>query len=104
MYEMPYRYNATLENPRVYSPVLGKMVTLSMDMIRLVCALDEYGYVDPIRDGLKTGTITALMSRGILREAKGRYGRHYPAHRPEQVWDEAHQCGCTRNPLGHSRT
>lgn len=89
MYEMPFHYNVGSKGT-TYSPVLHRMVKLTAPMISLVRALNKHGYVDPIRDGGTVGTFVALMNRGILREAKGRYGRHYPAHTPEQVWEEAH--------------
>lgn len=66
---------------------------LSPAMQRLVRALETYGYIDPIRDcshGVGINTLVALMDRGIIREAKYRYGIHFPATTPEQVWDEAH--------------
>jgi hypothetical protein len=90
MYETPYRYNAFSADGKVYSPVLGKMVKLSPKMVRLVHALDEYGFVDPIRDGGTVSTFVALIDRGILRPAKSSRGIHFPATTPAQVWDEAH--------------
>lgn len=70
-----------------------KAKPLSPAMESLVRALNEYGYIDPIRDcGRRQGvnTLVALMDRGIIREAKHRHGVHFPATTPEQVWDEAH--------------
>jgi hypothetical protein len=78
-----------VENGKVWSPVLGCWAQVSLPMRRLINALNEHGYVDPIRDGGRSGTFVALMQRGILREAKGRAGRHYPATTPEQVYAEA---------------
>ena len=88
-----------------------KVKPLSRAMQRAKDILDRDGYVDTI-DGVTVGTIVALMDRGILREVTPlrhglSAGRNYPATTPEQVWDEAHaeheQCGCLRNPIGHSR-
>lgn len=109
MYEMPYRYDID-DRGRTYSPVLGRMVELSRPMRYAVDLLNSNGFVDGT-DRVTVGTFVALMDRGILREATPRShgrgsGHHYPAHRPDQVWDEAHAMNdmcCTLNPLGHGR-
>lgn len=67
-----------------------RMVKLSPVMQSLVRALHRHGYVDPIRDGGRSGTFVALIQRGILREAKGRNGRHYAATTPAQVEADAY--------------
>jgi hypothetical protein len=72
-----------------------KPMKLSPAMQRLVNALNQHGHIDPVRDlgrGTTSGTITALVTRGILREqAPRRFGRvHFPATTPDQVWTEAH--------------
>jgi hypothetical protein len=66
---------------------------LSPAMQRLVRALDEHGYIDPIRDcgrGTGVSTLVALMDRGIIRESRTRYGVHHKTTTPAEVWDEAH--------------
>jgi hypothetical protein len=78
----------------------GREVKLSPAMQSLVRALNAYGHVDPMRDcgrygfggNGRTGTVTivALMDRGILREAKGRWGVHMPATARAQVEAEAY--------------
>ena len=65
----------------------------SPTMQKLVQVLELHGNVDPIRDGRRvasTTTIVALMDRGIIREAKGRSGIHWPATFPAQVEADAH--------------
>lgn len=70
------------------SPTTGRRVTLTGPMIDAVTFLDLLGYV--VRDdATRSGTICALMDRGIIREANRR-GRHYPATTPAQVEAEAH--------------
>jgi hypothetical protein len=69
------------------------MKPLSATMRELVKVLEYHGNVDPIRDGRRvasTTTIVALMDRGIIREAKGRSGIHWPATFPAQVEADAH--------------
>src|ERR1041384_94854 len=73
----------------------GGGVELSPAMQRLVRALNTHGYIDPSRDfgrgrGTGVNTVVALMKRGILREAKGRWGRHEVATTPAQVEEEAY--------------
>lgn len=67
---------------------------LSPAMEYAVLTLKADGYIEnfrsvgPTRKRITTGTIVALMDRGIVRE-QDRYGRHYPATTPEQVHAEA---------------
>jgi hypothetical protein len=78
---------------RVCQASTHKAKPLSPAMQRLVRALDEHGYIDPIRDcdrGTGVSTLVALMDRGIIRESRTRYGVHHKATTPAEVWDEAH--------------
>lgn len=65
-------------------------VKLSPAMLKLYRVALLVGYVDPISDGRKTATIGALVGRGLLREAKGRTGRHYLTTTPAQVEADAY--------------
>lgn len=76
----------------------GPAVKLSPAMAKLYRVALLFGYIDPIRDGRKTGTIVALMDRGLIRECKGRAGRHYLTTTPAQVWDEAHEINAAPRP------
>jgi len=78
----------------------GVEIKLSPAMQSLVHALNAHGHIDPIRDCGRygfggsgrtgTATIVALMSRGILREAKYSNSVHMPATTPAQVEEEAY--------------
>lgn len=83
--------NATPQSKRrmyAHSAVLGRRVTLSGPMIDAVTMLELLGHIRTTH-GIASGTICALMNRGLLREAD-RKGRHYPATTPAQVEAEAH--------------
>ncbi len=69
------------------------MRKLTPAMERAYGAALKVGYLDPIETGAKSGTIVGLMERGLIREAKGRAGRHALATTREaahaMAWIEA---------------
>jgi hypothetical protein len=72
---------------------MTKMKPLTPAMQKLYDTALRVGYVDPIEHGRKTRTIVGLMERGLIREARGRAGKHYLAtdrdHAHSLAWIEA---------------